>query len=91
MRLRGLVIGPFFVCFTLLGLASVTASVEKLAGFEAGGVMFAAASALCFPLLYGFTGFIAGLVLGVLSDLIAGIAGGMKAESKGLVPAKVPY
>lgn len=86
----GLIIGLLFACFTLLGVASLAANVEELTGFEVGGIIFAAVYALCFPLLYGFIGFIAGLVLGVLYNLIAGIAGGIKIELKSLEPAKAP-
>jgi hypothetical protein len=80
----GLILGLIFACITLFGVASFAASMEELAGIGGGGVLVAGLYAICFPILYGVIGFISGAVIGLLYNLIAGIAGGIKIELREL-------
>jgi len=78
----GLIFGLLFACTTLFSVGSIAASVEDLPGLGQGGIVAAALSAICFPILYGVLGFIAGAIFGILYNIIAGIAGGIKVELK---------
>ncbi len=84
----GLIFGLLFACITLFGVAGIAASMEDLAGFGGGGVVVAAVYAICFPIFYGVIGFIAGAIIGVLYNVIAGFAGGVKIELRDLGLAK---
>jgi hypothetical protein len=76
----GLIFGLIFACTMLFSVGSIVATVEDVPGLGSGGLVAAGISAICFPLLYGVMGFIAGAIFGLLYNIIAGIAGGIKVE-----------
>ena len=76
----GLIFGLLFACLTLFSIGSIAASVEDLPGLGGSAVITAGISAICFPIMYGVIGFIAGAIVGALYNLIASFAGGVKIE-----------
>ena len=85
----GLIIGLLFACSALLFSATLATATEDL-GFGGGGVIFGLLYAVCFPILYGVIGFVAGAIVAVLYNIVAGIAGGIKIELTGVELAKAP-
>lgn len=71
--LLGLVFGAGFFFFTLVAAV--------LAGGNAGPAMFFGVAAIVVaPLAYGLMGFIAGVIMAVLYNFVASIAGGIEIE-----------
>jgi hypothetical protein len=77
--LVGLVIGAGVSLFALLG-----AALMNSAGSSSGsqfGVLFGVGAVILFPIGYGLFGFVLGLIIGVLYNLVAAIAGGVEIEA----------
>jgi hypothetical protein len=73
--LLGLIFGSIFTCISLIGSAAVMSEV----GIEgAAGMVFGLGAIIIFPLMYGVIGFIGGIIVGLLYNLIAGMAGGIE-------------
>jgi ABC-type polysaccharide/polyol phosphate export permease len=66
--LLGVIIG---VCFALIGM--VASSMAPSGAFSFGWL-----SVIIFPILYAVIGFIAGLIVGFLYNLVAGWTGGIE-------------
>lgn len=79
----GLIVGLFSACASILGMAGFTAILEDvtdLSGLGGGEIVFGLVLVICFPFVYGIIGFIAGAILGVLYNIIAGMVGGIQVE-----------
>ena len=76
--LLGLIIGAFVSLFAALGAALMSAGGQTPASHF--GMLFGAGSIIVFPILYGVIGFVAGLIIGGLYNLLAGLVGGIELE-----------
>jgi hypothetical protein len=74
--LVGLIIGAGVSLFALLG-----AALMNSAGSTAGSVLFGVGAVILFPIGYGLFGFVLGLIIGGLYNLVAAIAGGVEIEA----------
>jgi hypothetical protein len=76
--LLGLIFGGLFALFSLVGAGA------GLSGDEAGaaGMMFGfgVAAVIIFPILYGIMGFVGGLLMAALFNLVSGISGGLEVD-----------
>lgn len=71
--------GQSFPLLALVGSALQT--VSSGTGFPSQfGVLFGVGAIIIFPILYGALGFIFGLILGGLYNLLAGVVGGVEIE-----------
>ncbi len=71
----GLLIG---IIFSVMSLAAGAAGGMKgAAGIEA---MFGAGAVIALPLFYGVMGYIGGILLAVMYNIVAGIVGGIEME-----------
>jgi hypothetical protein len=80
--LLGLIIGAFVSLFAIVGgaiLGSMSSSGSTAFGFP-GSMLFGAGAIILFPIMYGVIGFIAGLIIGGLYNLVAGMVGGVELE-----------
>jgi hypothetical protein len=77
--LLGLLIGAFVSLFAMLGsaMSSAMGRTDLPSSF---GVFFGAGSIIVFPIFYGAIGFIAGLIMAGLYNLLAGSMGGIEIE-----------
>ena len=74
--LLGLIFGGLF---TLLSLAGFAASGgDQQAG--AGALIFGAGAIIILPIFYGVMGFIGGLLMALLYNVVASLAGGLEIE-----------
>jgi hypothetical protein len=76
--LLGLIIGAFVSLFAMLGAALMNA-VGSTSGNHLG-MLFGVGAIVVFPILYGAIGFTAGLIIGGLYNLVAGMVGGVELE-----------
>jgi len=76
--LIGLIIGAILSLVSLLGMAFGAMSESPLGAL--GGLLFGLAAIIAMPVLYGIIGFIAGLAMAALYNLVAGITGGLEIE-----------
>ncbi len=76
--LLGLIIGALVSLFAVVG----SALMNSLGGTSGShyGMLFGAGAIILFPILYGVVGFIAGLIIGALYNLVAHVAGGIEIE-----------
>ena len=65
---------PFFLLATIAGRAAAAAGGHSAMPFAALGVGFA----IFLPIIYGVVGFIAGVLMSALYNLIAGWVGGLE-------------
>lgn len=72
----GLIIGGIFALFSL-AIGAAAGPRGQPAGF---GMMFGVFAIVLWPVFYGVAGFIGGLILGGLYNLVAGMAGGIEIE-----------
>ncbi len=70
----GLIIGAFFTMFALLGAAF---SMGRMGIF---GVLFGVGAIIILPLFYGLVGFLSGLLIALMYNLIASKFGGIELE-----------
>jgi hypothetical protein len=77
----GVIVVPFFLLFSALGALSGEAAA---AGF---GLAMAIAMTIFLPIFYGVAGFIGGVIMAFIYNLIAGRLGGIEIE---LTPAPQP-
>lgn len=76
----GFVIGLIFSFVAMLGLAFGSAFQEST-GMEAlFGALFGLGAVLVLPILYGFMGFLGGLLTSALYNLAARVVGGLELE-----------
>jgi hypothetical protein len=77
--LLGLMIGAVFALFALFG-----AALGSSLGSDHQGSIFGAAlgvgAIVFFPVVYGLLGFVGGLLVAALYNLVAGITGGVEIE-----------
>jgi len=74
----GLIFGFILAGVSLLGLGPVadgTGSSPAVLGFLLGG-----GAVIALPLLYGFFGFVAGLLVGTIYNFVAKLVGGLEFE-----------
>jgi hypothetical protein len=70
----GLIFGAIFSCVSLIGaMAAFTES-----GGEALGLLFGVGSIIFLPIIYGLMGFVTGLVVALIYNLIARFVGGIE-------------
>jgi hypothetical protein len=77
--LLGLLVGAVFAVFSLFG-----AALGSSMGSDHQGSIFGAAlgvgAIVIFPVFYGLLGFVVGLVVAALYNLVAGLTGGVEIE-----------
>jgi hypothetical protein len=77
--LLGLLVGAVFALFSLFG-----AALGSSMGSDHQGSIFGAAlgvgAIVIFPVFYGLLGFVVGLVVAALYNLVAGLTGGVEIE-----------
>lgn len=82
----GLLFLPFFIIAGVIG-----ALAEHTGGAEAAGAgIVLAVFAVFLPVFYGVFGFITGVIVGFLYNLIAGWTGGIEVELSGPPPQVLP-
>lgn len=74
--LMGLIFGVIFSCISLLGSAAAFSS--EVGNNGAFGLIFGVGSIIFLPLFYGIAGFIVGIIMAALYNLIAGWIGGIE-------------
>ena len=77
--LMGLIFGAIFSCVSLFGAA---AAMSEIGGEGAFGLLFGIGGIIFLPLMYGIMGFIMGLIMAVLYNLIAKFAGGIEVQTQ---------
>lgn len=79
--LLGLLIGAVFSIISLLGgFAAQNQGQGQGQGQAAWFIGVGVASIIVFPLLYGFFGFLGGIITGALFNFVASFAGGIEIE-----------
>jgi hypothetical protein len=73
--LLGLIVGAVFALFSLFG-AALGSGTESHSMFGAIGL----SAIILFPIVYGLIGFVAGLLVAALYNLVAGFVGGVEIE-----------
>lgn len=76
----GLIAGAIF---SLMAVVGVTADSFGAGGGSEGavaGIAFGVGAIICFPLLYGALGFVAGVITAFIYNFAAGIMGGIEVE-----------
>ena len=79
MALFGLIIG---LCFLLFGtmLAGLTGGSDGTAAAGALGMLGGMGMVIFLPIMYGVTGFLAGVIGAAVYNLVAGMVGGLEIE-----------
>jgi hypothetical protein len=70
----GLIIGAIFSCISVIG----SAAAAELAGDALFGLLFGIGAIIAMPIFYGILGFIAGLVVSAIYNVVAGRIGGIE-------------
>ncbi|HLX06251.1 MAG TPA: hypothetical protein VKY89_00160 [Thermoanaerobaculia bacterium] len=78
--LIGLIVGGVFALFSLFGAALGGAFSSGSHGNSIFGAAFGLGAIILFPILYGLLGFVAGLLVAALYNLVAGVVGGVEIE-----------
>lgn len=73
--LMGLILGAIFSLMSLVGAMAGMASGENEAAF---GFLFGVGAIIILPIVYGIFGFIGGLLVAFLYNLVAKFAGGIE-------------
>lgn len=75
----GLIIGAIFALFSLLGAGMGAAFSE---GGDAGmlGALFGVGAIIILPICYGVIGFIGGIIMALVYNIVAGMVGGLQIE-----------
>lgn len=76
--LIGIMYGLFIILYSLLGASMVGGDAGLLVG--GGGVVFGVAVMIGIPIFYGCFGFIAGAILALVYNVLAGFVGGIEIE-----------
>ena len=71
----GLIGGAFFSCFALIG---ATAAFAEAGSEGLIGLLFGVGAIVIFPIMYGVIGFIGGLIVGFIYNVVAGWMGGIE-------------
>jgi hypothetical protein len=77
--LLGLIVGAMFALFSLFG-ATFGNAFAGGHGNPLIGFAFGLGAIIFFPIFYGLLGFVGGLVIAALYNLVAGIMGGLEIE-----------
>ena len=72
----GFLIGLIFSLFALVGAAA--GSLQNSPGGAAFGLLFGVGAVVVLPLVYGLFGFVGGLILGGLYNVLAKFVGGIE-------------
>lgn len=74
--LLGLILGAFFSLFSIVGVAA--------GGQNAGpaALLVGAGAIIIFPIFYGVIGFVGGIIMAALYNVVASFAGGIEIELK---------
>jgi hypothetical protein len=77
----GFLIGGLFALFSLLGGAAMMASASQDSGMG-GGLMagIGLGAIILFPICYGVLGFIGGLIMALLFNIVTKFAGGLELD-----------
>jgi hypothetical protein len=78
--LIGLILGAVFALFSLFGTALSSAMGAGSNGNSMFGAFFGVGAIILFPILYGLLGFVGGLLVAALYNLVAGMVGGVEVE-----------
>ncbi len=79
--LLGLIIGIFFSLFGLLGAAAgLSGGGEDAAAGALFGALFGVGAIILMPVIYGLMGFVGGLIMAWLYNLVARLTGGIELE-----------
>jgi hypothetical protein len=78
--LLGLIFGAVFALFSLFGAALGHAMGAGSHDSSIFGAIFGLGAIILFPIGYGLIGFIGGLLVAALYNLVAGIVGGVEIE-----------
>lgn len=76
----GLIMGGFFMLFSLLGVAFPQANQANGANHAPLAIGMGIAFAIFIPIAYAIMGFIGGVIVAAVYNLVAGIAGGLELE-----------
>lgn len=79
----GLVVGAFMALFSMAGMPNV-ANAPNAAG-PAAMLGVGVASIVLLPIVYGIMGFVGGIIMGFVYNLIAGAVGGIEFETTDIV------
>lgn len=71
----GLIIGGFISLFSLLGAAGAAANGLNT---EAFGALFGVGAIVLIPLFYAIIGFVGGVIIGLIYNLVASVTGGLE-------------
>ncbi len=74
--LLGLIIGGIFSFVTLVG---ATIAEQRAGPFE---LLFGVGAVILIPVLYGVIGFVGGIIMAALYNIVASLAGGVEIELK---------
>jgi hypothetical protein len=77
----GLVFGAIFSLVAMAGGFAAAAS-DGDAGAGAFAALFGVGAIVLFPIFYGVCGFIGGLIMAALYNLVAGMMGGIEIETR---------
>ncbi len=78
--LIGLIFGAVFALISLFGTALGSAMSGGSNSNPLFGAFFGVGAIILFPILYGVLGFVGGLLVAALYNLVAGIVGGVEVE-----------
>jgi hypothetical protein len=79
--LLGLILGGLFSCISLIGTLAAMPQLSEGSGDQAFGLLFGVGAIIFLPLIYGLMGFIGGLIIAALYNLVAGRIGGIELET----------
>lgn len=77
--LLGLLGGAIFALFSLFGAALGASLAEDSAG-AIPGALFGVGAIILFPIIYGVIGFLGGLLVAAIYNLVSGATGGIQVE-----------
>ena len=73
----GLIFGLIFAAVSLVGMSPLAGAGGQSA---VPGILFGGGAVIALPLLYGFFGFVVGLVVGAIYNFVAKFVGGLELE-----------
>ena len=75
----GLLVGAIFSLIAIVG-AALGAAASNGSGGAAFGVIFGIGAVVLLPIFYGGMGFVSGIIMASLYNLVAKVAGGLEVE-----------
>jgi len=75
--LLGLIVGAIFALLSLVGAGAALGGEE---GGAALGFLFGVGAIIFLPIFYGIMGFVGGMIMAALFNLVAGISGGLEVD-----------